>query len=801
MKLRYLVSTALTTSAMFAFQTPAHAQAADAASNDGNEIVVTATKREENLQNVPISIQALGTEKLEQNQVSSFDDYAKLLPSVSFQSFGPGQSQLYFRGISSGGDGLHGGSQPATGLYLDEIPVTTIATSVDLHIYDIARVEALAGPQGTLFGSASLSGTLRLITNKPDPTRFSAAFDLQGNKFGKGGYGGSFEGYVNIPLSERAALRVVGFYQHDAGYIDNIPGSRTYTLGDLDPATNVTVNNNKLAKKDFNDTDTYGGRAALKVDLDDNWTATATGIYQHQVAHGSFLYDPRFGDLNVTQYVPSFNKDRWFQAAMTIEGKLGDWDLTYTGGYFERKTENQSDYSEYTVAYDAIPGGYYTYFQTPSGGFLDPTQLVTGSDKYTKQTHDFRVTSPSSDRFRLVAGFFYQRQTDKIRADYIIPGLGTSPSAKVVPTTKDDLFMTDIYRVDRDYAAYGEASYDLLDKLTLTAGIRFFVARNSLIGFSGFAAGADNSIVRPGKPICIPTKETTRPCDIVYGLGGSGPRFVDQSGETHKVNMTYHFDPDHMIYATYSTGFRPGGINRKSAVGAYRPDTLTNYEIGLKTSWFGRRLRLNAAFFIEDWKDIQFGLTSVGDQGVTSTYNAGNARVKGVEGDFSLRVSHGLTLSGSGTYVDPKLTTDFCTIDATGAVRFQNCALGIAAPKGSRLPVQPKVKGNMAARYEFAIGNVDSFVQGTLNYQSGTRSYLTTIEANLLGNTSAFTTFDFSLGGKTGNWTFEAFVQNAFDKRGILSINTFCAPTICGAAKQFYPIKPQQFGVKVGTKF
>ena len=175
------------------------AQAQQAEQSTLEEVVVTAQKRSEDLQKVPISLQVLGSEKLEQLQVSSFDDYAKFLPSVSFQSLGPGQAQLYFRGIASGNDGLHAGSLPATGLYLDETPVTTIAGSLDVHVYDIARVEALAGPQGTLYGASSLSGTLRIITNKPDPSKFSAGYDVKADKFGKGDGGGGFEGFVNIP--------------------------------------------------------------------------------------------------------------------------------------------------------------------------------------------------------------------------------------------------------------------------------------------------------------------------------------------------------------------------------------------------------------------------------------------------------------------------------------------------------------------------------------------------------------------------------------------------------------------------
>src|SRR5476651_2422876 len=197
-----------------------------AASSPGTavaEVIVTATKREENLQNVPVSVEALTPAVLKQRQITSSDDYIKLLPSVSFQSFGPGQSQIYFRGIASGGDGLHSGSEPGTGVYVDETPLTTIANGVDLHIYDIARVEALSGPQGTLFGASSLSGTLRIITNQPNPAAFSAAVDAEANTYTDHGPGGLVEGYVNIPINDRVAIRLVGFDEHDGGYIDNIP--------------------------------------------------------------------------------------------------------------------------------------------------------------------------------------------------------------------------------------------------------------------------------------------------------------------------------------------------------------------------------------------------------------------------------------------------------------------------------------------------------------------------------------------------------------------------------------------------
>src|ERR1700761_2126174 len=232
--LRSMMPVLLGSSSLLA-ATPALAQQQIAAADTSapavlqpGDIIVTATKRSESLQKVPISIQALSPETLSQHQVASFDDYAKLLPSVSSQSFGPGQTQLYSRGIATGGDGLQSGPLPTAGLYVDETPVTTIYGSVDMHAYDIARVEALSGPQGTLYGASSLAGTLRVITNKPDASKFSAGYDLEGNKFGDGNAGGKAEGFVNVPISPDVAIRLVGFYEKDGGYIDNTPGTRTY---------------------------------------------------------------------------------------------------------------------------------------------------------------------------------------------------------------------------------------------------------------------------------------------------------------------------------------------------------------------------------------------------------------------------------------------------------------------------------------------------------------------------------------------------------------------------------------------
>src|ERR1700727_137112 len=237
-------------SALLACMHPAHA--ADTSDTPVlEEITVTAQKRSENLQDVALSIQAFSTVRLEELRIDNFDDYAKFLPSVSFQKVGsPSFEHTYMRGVSSGGDGNHSGSQPSVGMYLDEQPITTIDGNLNVHIYDIERVEALAGPQGTLYGASSQAGTIRIITNKPDPSGFKAGYDLDLNNVDHGGTGYDVEAFVNLPLSSSAAVRLVGWDQHDAGYISNVHGTVTF------PTSGAVFDNAALVKKDANTVET-----------------------------------------------------------------------------------------------------------------------------------------------------------------------------------------------------------------------------------------------------------------------------------------------------------------------------------------------------------------------------------------------------------------------------------------------------------------------------------------------------------------------------------------------------------------
>jgi outer membrane receptor protein involved in Fe transport len=835
------------------------------------EIIVTAQKRVEDVQKVPISIQVLGGEKLEQLQVSNFIDYAKFLPSVSFQTVGPGQSQLYFRGISAGYNNLHAGPLPSTGVYLDETPVSTLSGVLDVHMYDIERVEGLAGPQGTLYGASSLAGTLRIITNKPDPKKFAAGFDVKGTSFAKGGSGGSFEGFVNLPAGDRAAIRLVGYYDKEGGYIDNVPFSRTYqrpsgahwihdpTRTDLpqvwivchrisdktevNPVTGNTlyqdyvtacggaanlINDNETANphaksfdngaivgKNQNSTENYGGRLSMKLDVSDDWSVLPTVMHQNQKAHGDFTFDPKIGDLKVGDMRAQYNNDKWTQYAMTITGKIANLDFVYSGSWFNRHVDNQYDYSLYTVAYDSCYKHCYNYLPDhwgpspgvanvdpnnvdPNQALPDPTQYVSNVDEYTKASQEVRISTPTNYATRLLVGGFLQRQTDAFRAEFRIDGISSYWS---VDRNNGILYLSDMDRVDRDAALFADVTHDFTDKFKMSAGIREFKVDNTLFGFFGYSdriASMSGERVCPHDPVTnqvIPDRGgVTRPCVNIDSR-------VTESGETHRVNLTYQATPDRMLYATYSTGYRPGGNNRRPQAVPWKSDTITNYEVGWKTSWDGNRVRFNGAVFHEDWKGVQVPIQ--GENGITSMVNAGNARTEGIETELNWLAATNLNLTLSGTYVKANTTTDFCQPTSLGVPVLSCDASGLAAASGNQLPGIPKIKANATARYRFNVNGYESFVQLAGVYTGSTVWGLQAPRNAVIGDTPAYSSFDFSIGTARDNWTLEAYVGNVTDERGELARNTECADpySVCDSNYRVVPILPRNFALKFGHRF
>ena len=807
----FLASTAFIGAGAHA-QDPASAQqtAAPQPASDDEVIVVTATKRAENLQDVPIAITAITTKTLDDLQVNDFNDYARLVPSLSSKAGGgggsadgPGTNNVYFRGVASGENANHSASLPSVGTYLDEQPITTIQGALDIHVFDIARIEALAGPQGTLYGASSQAGTIRIITNKPDLSGTYGELNLEANKIAHGDWGYSGEGFVNLPVSSNIAARVVGWYRRDGGYIDNIRGEREMTerapsfLGGAPTGNTLTLDNDEFVENDYNDVTTYGGRAALKIDLNDSWTVTPQIVGQIQKADGSFAEERGLGDYETMQFNPEKLKDKWFQAALTVEGKIGNFDVTYAGSYMKRRVDSELDYSDYAYFYNEY-SGYGQYWYDDADNPVVPNQLIQAVDRYRKMSHELRFSSPSDKRLRLIAGLFYQRQQHNIEQNYIIPGLAEDLQ---VPGT-DDVWFTKQLRVDRDYAAFGELSFDITPKLTATAGGRWYKFNNSLVGFFGFgegyAFGGSTGISQ-----CFgPPEVNGSPCTNL-------DKRVKDSGFVHRLNLTYKANDDLLLYATWSRGFRPGGVNRRSTFPPYKADFLTNYEAGAKFS-FGRGAHFNVAGYMEDWNDMQVSL--LGENGLTVVRNVGKARITGLEADLLLRPMPGMSWSTGVSYNHAVLKEDFCfdelAADCTSAGLV---GLDLLAEKGDKLPLTAPWKGSSQLRYEWNLrSSMKAHVQGVVTYEGKRKRDLRPGINDIYGNMKSYAEVDLGAGVETGPWSFDLYVKNLFDVRGQLSKGIQCREEICGdpfdttlfGGKVYTVVsRPRTIGLRVGRKF
>ncbi|MEO5962540.1 MAG: TonB-dependent receptor [Thermomonas sp.] len=816
-------------STSLAFAPMAWAQSADAAQAKEKDartldtVTVTAQKREENLQKVPISMQVVGNQQLEQQNVADFADYAKLIPSLSYGTAGggvfsgPGFVQVYMRGVASGGDGNHSGSQPSVGMYLDEQPITTIQGALDIHMYDIERVEALAGPQGTLYGASSQSGTIRIITRKPDPSGYSAGYSIEGNSISGGGIGHVLEGFVNIPLNDRAAVRLVGWQKHDAGYVDNLHGTRTY------PTSGIVDDNADLAEKNYNTADTAGLRASARFDINDRWTITPQLIAQKQKAYGSAGIDPLVGsaiagydassgDMAVKHFNPETSDDRWHQAALTVEGKIGNFDLTYVFSQLNRDVDSESDYSDYGFWYDSL-AGYGAYFYDNNHNLINPAQYIQAIDGYKRTSHELRVASPQDNRLRLVAGLFWQEQTHNIEQRYRIDGLADVLSVSGWPQT---IWLTQQDRRDRDQAIFCQVTFDVTDKFEMNAGGRWFRSDNGLQGYFGFANGYSSGssldpVDRYGEAGCYAQYGAKSnwvpydgaPCKVV-------DKRVKENDAIYRLNATWKIDDKKMVYATWSQGYRPGGINRRGTLPPYVSDFLTNYEFGWKTSWANDTLIFNGALFREDWKDFQFSY--LGQNGLTEIRNANQAQIKGVELDLSWAATYNLQITGGFAWYDAKLTDNYCgwlrpggkpetvcppgTLDPNGAV-----VTGPQAASGTRLPVTPKFKGTLNARYTLDFAGGEAYAQASLSHAGSRRVDLRQAETALLGYLNAYTLTDLSTGWRKNNWTIDLFLKNALDKRAQMSRFAQCAALTCGNEPYTVIAQPRTFGIRFSQEF
>jgi iron complex outermembrane receptor protein len=755
------------------------AQAQDAANSGTEVITVTATKRTSDLQDVPMSLNVLGNQQMEDLNINAFDDYIHFLPTVSFESPGPGNGNLYMRGIASGGDGNHSGSMPSVGVYLDEQPITTINNILDLHMYDIARIETLSGPQGTLFGSSSQSGTLRIITNKPVIGEFQAGYDVAGNIVKDGEIGGTLEAFANFPIADNAAIRLVGWHEEDGGYIDNVPHTINFA------ASGISINNAALVEENYNNTSTTGGRALLALDLNENWLVTPGIIYQKQDSNGTYTHNPSlFGDLNTASFNPQSYDDNWYQATLTVEGNIAGLDVVYAGAYLDRHLVSENDYvgySEYLEEVYAGSGYSCLYYNADGVTCANPNQLTTGDEFFIRQSHEFRVTTPSENRLRAIGGLFYQKQKHDFDLQWIVPD---SDSAGSVIENGHTVWQTKQVREDRDWAAFGELEFDVTDRLTVMGGARFYKYRNSLYGFNGFLRHCTGFTVN-GEFTEDPAGTPQYPC--------FNTRILDDeqknNGEVFKVNASYTIDDDKLVYATFSQGFRPGGVNRARVPGIpkYVEDNIDNYEFGWKTSWADNRVRFNGSLYYLKWSDVQFAFLDFAVSNLTIIQNVGGSRTYGAEFDLTVDATDDLRLSFSASYNDAKLTDEYRR-SATGP---------LLAPIGSRMPFVPKIQLTAVARQNVQLGELPGFIQGSLTHRGSSFSDLDTTNTNR--NQDAYTLINLAAGIEKDNMTFSIFVENLLDTRATVAIYD---PGYDSALDQSQATnRPRTIGFRFGQRF
>ena len=613
-------------------------------------VIVTAQRRTQNLQDVPISIQVLSGAALKRLNIENFDDLLQQLPNVTAAGIGPGQENIYVRGLSLGTGGSQEsgiiGSFPNVAVYLDDQSAQIPGRNLDLYAVDLQQVEVLEGPQGTLFGSGAQAGVLRYITNKPDLSRFGGNVDLGGALTSHGDPSGNIDATVNIPVvKDKIAVRLTAYDDDRGGYINNVPGTFVRQSTDIGihyagytnnipgpPNATNSVNNFKTAKNAINPVRYEGFRGEALVKFDDDWNVLLTESVQNLDTHGVFYEEPytsgsnptKLPDLSVQLFNPSYNQDQFENTALTINGRVGFLKLVYDGAYLIRHTTQQQDYTNYARG---VYGDYYQC-QGPNAAKGTPAKCYTpsatwnGHEQDSHLSQEIRVSTPDELRLRAIGGFYYEdfEVKEQTNFDYLTDFTGNfTPIGplNVAPGVSDPNvrspntgFFTDANRGYTQYAIFGSADFDIIRK-----GADGDVRDTRWFDFYDFEKGyvAGSFGCSDGGPYGGYTGPA--PCNIGNDHNLTKANLQTRTyGFRNRANLTYKITPDIMVYYTYSEGYRPPGFNRQAPkdrlngeVGdiGYASDSLINNEVGYKASFFDHRLILDGAFYQEVWSNTQ----------------------------------------------------------------------------------------------------------------------------------------------------------------------------------------------------
>lgn len=753
--------------AVLAALTASHAVAQEDADKAQIETIqVTATKRAQSIQDVPVAVTALSGEALENLGVDNFQDYVEFLPNVVFQGTGPGQNEIYIRGAATTQTGIAVSSvqaiQPAVAFYLDEQPVSMQGRNLDIFATDVERVEVLPGPQGTLFGASSQSGTVRLITKKPDHSGFSAGVDTDLG-FTKGGDNSTtVEAFFNMPLSDDLAFRVAAYNDHQGGWIDNIandPGNGGYIGSAVvidrisggvlaDPANTpvVSPNNDALVEDDYNDATYSGARFGLSYLINDDWKLLIQHTEQTLETEGVFAYDPNLeGESSVNRFVPESNEDEFGLTTWTLEGRFNQLELVYTGGYLDRQIDSLIDYTGYTN------GGLFSAFYTCSYGGLpaeeqacfDPTGFYQEDTETKRLTHELRIVTDVEKSWRITAGVFYDDQEVNTVGQFQLGSLGIegfrNNSATLVgteginsdggPFGPEISFVNDVQHTIEQIAVFGQLDVDITDKLTASFGARWYEIDDIYRGSTttvdvtrrirAFGTLDPAELQAVGEdPALVDAAIASGQLDVSL-LGSDGVLTVDDT--IFRFGLDYKLSKDVLLFANYSEGFRPpvtnrvGGGQATSQQGAFEgfripvyslTDTLDNFEFGMKGDFLDGILRVNATAFYSEITDLQtsrFDPTNISF--LVFTDNVGDAEIRGLDADITWLASENLVIDAAFSWLDTELTELNPELE------------GIAPGVGSELPYSADFSGNIRARYFFEVsGGYDGFVAASVSY-------------------------------------------------------------------------------------
>jgi iron complex outermembrane recepter protein len=726
---------------------PAHADNASVL----EEVVVTARKRTESLQNIPASVDVYSKEALENLAITKVEDYATRTPSISMISIGPGGQYLFMRGASDGSN-PEATANSIAGFFLNDISLGYYGGIPDLHMYDLERIEVLNGPQGTLYGSGSMSGAIKLIPSMPDPDAFSAGIDVDGSRYA-GGNSASHteEAFINIPLiAGRTALRISAFHEKQAGFIDNLLKTRNWVNG-------VVSTNAEWARNDYNTQTFKGGRVALLHNINDNWKLTLSADYQQQHHDGAWDHDPdRYGELNVARFGPEWGDNYNAIAQGKIEGDVGIGDLTYIAGYYKGKVRTITEYSEY-VQYANVGGTTADYLQSFACETIaltncnNPYMYYDYRSDVKRVTNELRLQSKGDGRLRWIVGGYAEQTRNTYSSFYHMPGIQQNgeqasywtyyygDNASPLP---GEWYSSDSRYDEHQNAIFGEANYAVTDTVRVTAGARWFEARSTGNGY--------------GKYFYQP---------LVYT-----PYSGKWSKTTFRAGVEYKPRTDRLFYMSFAQGFREGVIN--TGIENYpeiqqvtTPDTLNTYELGWKTEYASGRYRWNGALYYTDWKDFQTAVYDLSIAPFTFYANIGDARIVGMETSFEARPTEGLSMSVSGSYNDSQIVTNI----------FENPNFPVKPHQ--RLPSVPYLKLSGTVRYQWPVfsGN-RAYVQLDASHTGSMQSSLN-VNSRRLQPQYNIGSFRLGLEQADGHWGAEAYVSNITNKHAVIFYNPYLYDT------------------------